>query len=235
MTSSWERSAGVLVGDLTTIFADRLTSVVAYGGPVDGNAAAPLTSLALVGGLTLSDLDACARRAPHWERAGIATPLILPVEEFRRSLDAFPLEFAEIERAHQRLYGGDPFDGIAIPRDHLRTACETQVKSHLLHLREGFIEAHGDPAAIARLVATSAPAFTALLRNVAKLNDVSTSSHMEATRAGARAAGVPEGIVTDLLALEQPGGLPASDPARLLPPYLDAVEQLARTIDTWRV
>lgn len=235
MTSAWERTAAELVGDLRAVFGDRLTSVVAYGGAVEGHDSTPLTSLALVTSLTFSDLEACARRAPHWDRAAIATPLIIPGDEFRRSLDAFPLEFGEIVRSHQRVFGPDPFEGLSIPRDHVRTACETQVKSHLLHLREGLIDAHGDPAALSRLVGASAAAFTALLRNVARLNDVNTSEHMEATRAGARAAGVPDGIVSDLLELEHPSGLRASDPARLLPAYLAAVEQLARTIDTWRV
>lgn len=235
MTSAWERTAAALVDDLRAVFGNRLTSVVAYGGPVDGHDAAPLTSLALVASLSLGDLEACARRAPHWDRAAIATPLVIPVDEFRRSLDAFPLEFGEIIRSHRRVFGPDPFDGLSIPRDHLRTACETQAKSHLLHLREGVIDAHGDPAALSRLVGASAPAFTALLRNVARLTDVTTSDQMKATRAGARAAGVPDGLVTDLLELEHPSGLRAADPARLLGDYLIAVERLARTIDTWRV
>jgi hypothetical protein len=235
MTAAWERPAAALVSDLQGVFGGRLTSVVAYGAAVDGNPSAPLTSLVLVSSLSLADLEACARRASHWKRGGIATPLLLPLDEFRRSLDAFPLEFGEIIRAHQRVFGPDPFEGLAIPRDHLRTACETQIKSHLLHLREGFIESHGNPEAVARLVVASAPAFTALLRNVARLNDVSTSEHMDATRAGGRTAGVPDGLVSDLLTLEHPNGVPAADPARLLPAYLDAVEQLARTIDTWRV
>jgi hypothetical protein len=235
MSAAWEHPAAALVSDLQGIFGARLTSVVAYGAAIDGNARAPLTSLVLVSSLAFPDLEACARRAPHWERGGIATPLVLPEDEFRRSLDSFPLEFGEIIRAHRRLCGQDPFDGLTIPRDQLRTACETQIKSHLLHLREGYIESHGEPSAVARLVSASAPAFTALLRNVARLNDVSTSEHMDATRAGARAAGVPDGLVSDLLMLEQPSAMAATDPARLLPAYIDAVEQLARTIDTWRV
>ncbi len=234
MPATWPSAAASLAADLRSVFGDRLTSVVAYGGPVDGNPQAPLTSLALVASLGISDLEACARRAAHWERAGIATPLLLAVDEFRRSLDAFPLEFAEILRAHERVYGADPFAGLAIPREQLRTACETQIKGHLLHLREGFIEAHGGPAAVARLVAASAPAFTALLRNVARLNDVTTNDHMAATRAGAQAAGVPDGLGSDLLALEQAADLPAADPARLFPTYLEAVEQLARVVDSWQ-
>lgn len=234
MTSTWEGSANSLVADLQRVFGERLLSVVAYGVAVDGGSGA-LTSLVLVSSLSVSDLEACARRQPHWERGGVATPLLLPADEFHRSLDAFPLEFGEIIRTHHRLFGPDPFEGLLVPRDALRTACETQVKSHLLHLREGFIETAGDPSAITRLVEASAPAFNALLRNVARLNDVTTNDRMDATRAGARAAGVPDAIVSDLLAVEHPAGLAASDPARLFPAYLDAVDQLARAVDTWRV
>ena len=70
-------------------------------------------------------------------------------DEFRTSLDAFPLEYGEIIRAHQRVFGNDPFDGVAIAAADLRRACETQIKSHLVHLREGFIEAGGEPSDIA--------------------------------------------------------------------------------------
>jgi hypothetical protein len=146
--------------------------------------------------------------------------LILPEHEFRRSLDAFPLEYGEIIRAHARVVGNNPFDGIAIAREDLRRACETQIKSHLVHLREGYIESGGSPGAVAELVAASAPAFTALLRNVARLNGVITSDRTDATRQGARGA-------------EQKPGHAGVDAARLFPDYLAAIEQLARAVDAW--
>ena len=167
---AWQSAALGLVDDLRDVFGDRLRSVVAYGPHIDGHSAAPLTCLALVSSHDLHDLEACARHTARWRRNRIATPLVLPETEFRRSLDAFPLEYGEIIRAHQRVYGSDPFDGVAIAQADLRRACETQIKSHLVHLREGFIESGGEPAAVASLVAASAPAFTALLRNVAWLS-----------------------------------------------------------------
>jgi hypothetical protein len=235
MTSpSWQSAAEGLVGDLRGIFGDRLRSVVAYGAHLEGNSDAPLTCLALVQSLAVSDLEACAHLTTRWDRAGVATPLLLPEEEFRRSLDAFPLEYGEIIRAHARVFGDDPFANASIARDDLRRACETQIKSHLVHLREGFIEAGGRPSAVAALVTESAPAFASLLRNVARLNGVTTTDRLEATREGARAAGAPEGVVTELLALERRRAVPAGDAARLFPEYLTAVERLARTVDTWR-
>jgi hypothetical protein len=230
----WRHAAAALVADLTRVFAGRLRSVVAYGPHVEGDEAAPLTCLALVDSISMSDLDACAKLAPHWERHRLATPLILAEQEFLRSLDAFPLEYGEIMRAHERLFGGDPFELVSIGKEDLRRACETQIKSHLVHLREGFIESAGRPEAIAELVTTSAPAFGSLLRNVARLKGGPWPDRIDATREGGRLAGIPDGIVSDMLALERKPTIPTTDAARLFPQYLGAVESLARVVDTWR-
>ena len=235
MTPTWQSAAPGLVSDLRNVFGDRLRSVVAYGPRVEGHEAAPLACLALVSSLSVSDLEGCARHTARWHRNRIATPLVLTDTEFRRSLDAFPLEYGEIIRAHQRIHGSDPFDGIAIAPEDLRRACEAQIKSHLVHLREGFLEAGGHPGAIAELVSASAPGFTALLRHVAWLSGETTRERIEATRAGARAAGVAEGTVADMIALEQRSATRTADPARLFPEYVAAVEQLARAVDAWRV
>jgi hypothetical protein len=231
---SWRHAAAALVEDLRRVFAGRLRSVVAYGPCVEGDTDAPLTCLALVDSLGISDLEACATLTQHWKRRGLAIPFILPEQEFRRSLDAFPLEYSEIVRAHERVFGTDPFDGVSIAREDLRRACETQVKSHLLHLREGFIETRGRPQAIADLVCTSAPAFAALLRNVARLNGEGSAARADATRDGARVAGLADAIVADVLALDRPSTIQTTDAARLFPQYLAAVEQLARAVDSWR-
>ena len=231
---SWRHTAAVLVADLQRIFADRLRSLVAYGPRVEGQGDAPLTCLALVDSLGIGDLEACARMARQWRRQALAIPLILPDQEFRRSLDAFPLEYTEILRAHERVFGVDPFDGASISQEDLRRGCEAQVKSHLVHLREGFIEAGGRPQAISDLVHTSAPAFGALLRHVARLNGSPSATRAGATRDGARAAGLSDGVVTDMLAIERQSSIPTTDAARLFPQYLTAVEQLARVVDGWR-
>ena len=234
MSSSWKAAADSLADDLHRVFNDRLRSVVAYGPHVEGDANAPLTCLALVSSLTIEDLHACAAFSTAWERSHVATPLILPEAEFRRSLDAFALEYGEIIRAHERVFGNNPFADVAIAPDDLRRACETQVKSHLVHLREAFIESGAKPGAIASVVAASAPAFAALLRNVARLSGVLTNDRAEATRLGARRAHISEELVSDLLSLERSSGMAAVDAARLFPQYLAAVEHLAHAVDTWR-
>ena len=102
----------------------------------------------------------------------------------------------------------------------LRRACETQIKSHLVHLREGFIETGGTPRAVTELVTASAPAFGALLRNIARLNGSDARDRAAATRDGARLAQVPDAVVTDILSLERPSAVSTTDAAKLFPEYL---------------
>ena len=205
-----------------------------YGAHVDGDGDSRLSSLAVVSSLTAADLEACAGLAQGWHRDGVGTPLLLPEEEFRDSFDAFPLEYGEIMRAHDTVFGDDPFASCAIEPADLRRACEAQIKSHLVHLREGFIETGGVPRLIAELVAASAPAFGALLRNVARLDGSREHDRASTTRHAARLAQLPDGVISDILALERPSAMRTTDAAKLFPEYLAAVGQLARFIDQWK-
>jgi hypothetical protein len=227
MTSTWKAAAESLAADLRGVFGARLRSVVAYGAHLEGDADAPLTCMALVASLTTEDLQGCATLASRWGRSHVATPLILPESEFRRSLDAFPLEYGEIIRSHERVFGENPFLDVVIASDDLRRACETQVKSHLVHLREAFIESGGKPSAVASVVQASASGFTALLRNVARLTGVlKPSSHCPRPGGTHLRASRGRSLSRAL------SGITAVD----LPAFLSiASEQLANAIDTWRV
>jgi hypothetical protein len=87
---------------------------------------------------------------------------------------------------------------------------------------------------VTELVTASAPAFGALLRNIARLNGAAARDRATATREGARLAQLPDSVVTDILSLERPAAMSTADPPKLFPEYLAAVEQLARFIDAWR-
>jgi len=223
--------AEVLVDALTRIFGDRLRSIVAYGPSPSGDARP--ASLVLVSSVSAADLEACAREARRWRRRGLTTPLILPEAEFRRSLDAFPLEYGEILRSHTRVFGDDPFADVSIDRAHLRRAIERQVTSHLLHVREEFIETDGRPQQVVALLRDAAPAFASLLRHVAWLAGTE-GDRSESARAGARLAGLDGPIVEAILALEAPGDVSIADPSPLFADYLAAVERLRAAVDTWR-
>ena len=113
----------------------------------------------------------------------------------------------------------------------MRRACEHQAKSHLVHLREGYIEAGGHPHAVAALVTASARPFAALLRQVAAVAGASESDRRALAQEGDRLAGLSRTVVSALLDLEHTDKSDTIDPARLFPDYLSAVEQLSTYVD----
>ena len=232
--SDLARTLAPVLLTLREAFGTRLRSFLVYGERTH-HASAPLHTLALVEQLTFDDLAACAPSVAGWHKHGIATPLLLPADEFGRSLDVFPLEYGEIMADHRVLEGVDPFDALQVHAADLRRACEVQARSHLLHLREGYLEVAGRPSAVADLIVTSAPALGALLRNIARLEDVSSDDHDHLAGHIRGRLKLETDVLRDVLALTR-GGRPDAEAAiRLFPAYLDAVDRLARYADTWHV
>jgi hypothetical protein len=227
MPDATQPASNAVLADLRATFGPRLHSYVVYAP-----GRAPRPSLAIVESLSFADLSACAQSVRKWHRAGLATPVILVKGEFGRSLDAFPIEFGEIIAAYETLYGEDPFAGLTVDPGDLRRACETQVRSLLLHLREDFMESEAQAATLRALVAESAPGFRALLRQLARLDQRRTTDDELPAWAATR-LGIDRGTVTELLQLALTPDRHKVDVARLFPSYLAATEQLARRIDEW--
>lgn len=222
-------SVRALDADLRRIFTDRLLSLVVYR-PVLGLPGARIHTLASVQRIDTADLRACAERVTAWHDAGLATPLVLPIQEFARSLDAFPLEFGAILHDHEVVSGADPFAGLQADVADLRRACEVQVRSHLLHLREGYIETRGKPDAISDLLGDSVAPLAGLLLSVARLLGHPTADALDAASRVEQAAHLAPGSLGDPLRHHPVAGTQAR---RVLEPYLDAVDQLTRFVDRW--
>ena len=193
-------STTALAAELREIFGDRLKMVAAFG--------AGTTTCAVVESLTLEDLDRCAASEPKWNKLGLDAPLFLIERELRRALDAFPLELSEIIATRRVIAGADLLADLEIPKRELRRACEVQARGHVLHLREGYIEAAGDPRAVARLVDAAVGPFRALVTNVARLDGIS-----------------PKALVTQL-------NLENFETA--FPGALRAAEQIVDYVDAWK-
>ncbi|MBS1820350.1 MAG: hypothetical protein JSU08_20660 [Acidobacteria bacterium] len=201
--------------DLRTIFANRVRSVVVYGAATSG----PVPTLAIVDKVGPADLRYCAERCPLWHSRGLGTPLILEADEFERSLDAFPFEFGAILANYELVSGPDPFQGLVVDAADLRRACEVQARSHLLHLREGFIETEGRNDHLADLIVRSAPGLAALLSHVSRLT------------------GVPghDPALTRVAELASDGTVSSDEARRMFPGYLKAMDRLVETLDRWSV
>ena len=212
--------------DLREIFGGRLQSLVHYGARAHHAARdhrqhhhghhepALVHTLVVVDRLSADDLAACAGHITSWHEAELATPLMLPASELDRSLDVFPFEFSAIIADHVVVAGRNPFERLRVEPADLRWACEVQARSHLLHLREGYVEARGRDDALAVLIVRSAPAWASLLENMARLEN--------------KPAAKDE--VTKLVGVKE---ISNEEAVRIFPAYLDAAERLTKEADMW--
>ena len=215
-----QRAFDALAGDFARIFGDRLTAVVAY---------APTRAAVFTTTLDASDLDALAVLTEAWHRSGLDTPLVITVEEFQRSLDVFPLEYQAILRHHVVISGTPPFAGVTIAADDLRRACEAQARGHLIHMRQGWLDARGHGHDLERLLVTSAMPLRVLLSHVASLDG--HPGEDLAAYAGGR-FGADADILRAVLALER-NPTAAHGLLKQLPHYLGACEHIWSFVDRW--
>jgi hypothetical protein len=227
--------------ELRGVFGSRLQSVVVYGFPErqptghsePHHSTAHTHTFVVVDALSADDLRACAERVGDWHDRGLATPLILAAHEFEQSLDAFPFEFGNILADHVVVSGQSPFAGLKVDPADLKRACEIQARSHLLHLREGYLETGVRGNAVAVLIVQSAAAFAALVTAVARLDGKPTDDVAAAARHVERALGLAGPTAGDIASLVGVHEISAAEAERLFPAYLDAAERLVAYVDGW--
>lgn len=209
-----------MAADLQRVFGERFVALVASGTH---------TAVGFAATITPGDLEAVGPLVGAWQRDDVETPLLLTPHEFRRSLDAFPVEYQALLDHHDVIAGEPPFAQLVIDRGNLRRACEVQAKSHLIHLRQGWIENVGHDDRLAALIARSSPALRALLADVARLTV--EAGNVDAL-AGANVSGLDLDLIRNILALENDAAH-APHLVRRLPDYLTQSERLWAFVDTW--
>ena len=224
-----------LAGELRRIFGNRLRSVCAYGS-YDRDQ--DIHSIVLVDELSFDNLAACVPLARGWDTLGLAVPLILEQDEFHRTLDVFPLEYGDIIAHHIVIEGLDPFLGLTVPEADRRRACEHQAKSHLIHLRESYLETRGDLPGVSRMIGASADGFRRLLDNLVTLVHAPaehTAGHPDLAAEAEQYIGVPADLTREILASAAGGGpTTIADPTALLARYISAVERVWDFVDAWK-
>lgn len=215
------RAFTAMAGDLARVFGSRFVALVAYGRH---------RSAAFVTALTADDLDAISAASDTWHRDGLDTPLLLAADEFRRTLDVFPLEYQAILDRHEVIAGTPPFNGAVVSPEHLRRACEAQAKGHLIHLRQSWIDAGSHGHDLDSRIAGSAGPLRALLAHIARLDG---HGGMEPAEFAGTRIGADRDVVTAVLALEDhPEGAAAL--RSRLGDYVAACERIWAFVDGWR-
>jgi hypothetical protein len=227
-----------LVTQLKAAYGSRLTSVVLYGSAAGGDHIqnrSDYNVLVLVESLAASELAAASAVARAWNEAGNPPPMTMTVDEWRRSSDIFPMEYADILERHRILHGTAPFEGIAVSSSDLRLQLEQQVMGKLLQLRQGALLAGTDGKRQTELVGASLSTMMVLFRAVLRLHGERPEGDNSAiaTRVGALAGFDPAPFVRAVRHVRGAEKLSAPEAGNVLTGYIGSIERLNGYLDRY--
>jgi predicted nucleotidyltransferase len=225
-----------LVKQLRAAYKERLASVVLYGSAAGGDhipERSDYNVLVLLDTIDSAQLDAASAVARAWREAGNPPPMTMSLEEWRRSADIFPMEYADILERNRVLHGDAPFAGISVSLADLRLQLEQQVMGKLLQLRQGALLAGTDGKRQTELVSASLSTMMVLFRAVLRLHgERPPSDNAEtATRVGALAGLDPAPFLRAVRHVRGDQRLSGGEAGNVLGGYLAAIEQLSRHLD----
>jgi len=119
--------------------------------------------------LTAASLRHVRSTLQWWTVQGFALPVFFTTDEFKASLDVFPIEFRQMKRAYKVLHGEDLLAGVEISLENLRHETEFELRGKLLRLRSLSIQAGGTASDLTRLMTESIVSFVRFLRPVLEL------------------------------------------------------------------
>jgi len=164
-------------------FGEQLEGMLLYGSAVRGEflpGRSNLNILLLVSSYDSAVLKKYSALHRQWSKEQIVVPLFLTQEELHMSAAIFPLEFLEIQEQHRVLGGRDPFIGFHVKTDRLREMVVQGLASHVLRLRQRYVEGGGTDDATLILLPLSITATLPLLRGVQRLLGRPVLSHSDA-------------------------------------------------------
>lgn len=226
-----------LVAQLSSAYGSALRAAVLYGSAAAGEydpKRSDMNVLVLVNELPLERIRAASAVMQAWTGAGNPPPLTMTTEEWRRSADIFPMEYADILERHRVLHGTPPFEGMTVAPKDLRHELEHEAMSKLLKLRAGVLTAGADTKRQSQLMEQSLSTIMVILRAVLRLHGEKPAAEFEAV---ARAAAVRAELDADALVRvvrhvrggERLQGAQATSDA--LAGYLRAMEALVAHLD----
>jgi predicted nucleotidyltransferase len=160
--------------DMLDTFGGDVEAIYLYGSGARGDyhpKRSDINFLVVLGEEGMDHIERAATIVRRWAKRGVAMPLFLTRDYINTSLDSFPIEFLNIKLAHTLVYGADFLDELDIDKEALRLQCEEQVKSKLLHLRDGVLAIWDKKAPLREFLALTIPTFLSLFRVLLAMYD----------------------------------------------------------------
>lgn len=227
-----------LIDDLRAAHGKNLAAVILYGSAANGDFVREESDYNLLIALreiTPKDLRAAQAPMREWNRMGHPVPVYFTVAELKDAADVFPIEFHQMEKARQVLYGADFLENVKISDQFLRHQTEYELRSKLIRLRRRYIGASASADILLNLMANSLPSFTALFRAALLLHNFQppVGKH-EIFAATARHLKIDVEPFEKILAIRENKSSDKYDEAsanRLFAEYLRQIEAVIETVD----
>ncbi len=146
LVSGMQEPVKTFVGRVQTLGGVNCLAITAFGAiatPGFDSAIHTAKSVVVLEQIDLSMLRELAKDGAKLGKAKISAPLIMTPVYVKGSLDAFPLEFLEIQQCHHCLVGPDYFSDLTFEIQHIRLQCERELKTILIAMRQGLLAAAG--------------------------------------------------------------------------------------------
>ena len=219
--------------DVAQALGHRLVALVLYGSAARGTASRDRSDVNTLLICDTIDDDLFTRlEVPlrNWTDAKHPPPLIMTEQEWRTSVDAFPIEYDDIRQAHRLLAGRDLWAGLQVDPAHVRRQLERELMGKLVHLRQVYAASWRRPGSLAGVIEESASGFLTMLRAVLRLaGKTPPAEPVELVNAAAAVVGFPAAPLTTLVSRARPLKLGAGDP--LPAAYLAAVTRTTEYVN----
>ncbi len=225
-----------LVTRLQNGLRDNLVSVIVYGSAIaaPGNPKKSDYQLALVTRhLNGDDLRHARSAVQWWTGQGYPMPTFFTADEFRASLDVFPIEFRHMKQAYKVLHGEDLLAGADISKTNLRLETESELRGKLLRLRSLSIPAGESAQGLTRLMTESVVSFVRFTRPMLELVGEEAPLGRLATvkRIGERFQIDTDVMVRVLQLRDEPKELMEIEAQDLFSSYLKCLAQIVEAVD----
>jgi hypothetical protein len=215
----------------------NLQSVILYGSAATAEFFPEFSDVNLLCIFGETSFPSLAKLAPvmeSWNKKKYPTPLVMTIEELRRSADVFAIELLDMVEHHRVLFGNDVLNGFSVPMHLHRAQVEYELREKLILLRQRLLLAGGNKSKLWELLLSSLPAFATLFRHaLITLGDPKPGSKRQAIQAlSSRTNFDPSAFLQLLDIREHKIDRKQLDVYDVFTRYLTAVEQATAAVDT---
>ena len=222
--------------DYQESYGKDLVSIILYGSAASGNYIPKKSDINFLVVLTeegIGQLQKSFKTVEKWYKRKVSTPLFLTKSYISSSLDSFPIEFLNMQKSYQMVFGEDVLQGLGFDKHHLRLQCEKELKGKLLQLRQRFLESGGKSKHLIAIIKNSLTAFMSIFRALLTLKDNDVPAEPESIFSlVSQELGVAEQTFVELLKVKE-GTVKLSSAAlnALFEDYIKEVRALVYTVD----